>query len=616
MVRYLLVRVALPAAVINFAVNWAVGEAILPAGPTLSLWGSGGMAGDTMVGAYLIASFSLLLVTPGARREARSGRVRGWGREEGWLAAPARWPVAWALGGGLVIAILLGGPALWYWAARGVEAMDRDGYVWIKAILSAGIGVAASIVGAVVGVAPERDVSGDVRWRRGAIEGYPCEYLDKGGLAATDRARGCSATPTWHLAVRGSLEPDHVRRALADLLVRYPSLATRVTALDGVPPYASRFRYARDAAISADALFAHHDLRGHGPEALAALLREHRDRYLDPFVDPPLTLTLATTDHDTCHVVFRQHHAIADGRAFIGLLGDFAGYLDAARAGRRPSPEALAPIGRRGELEALGLSPARQAGYTLAGLGASLASSLHRAVLPLRPLRQNRSDDYTGANETVHRVVPDTELARWKSDGKRQGVSVNSWLTGALLLATQRWHRQAGLPLGRTSAALMMETRPRDPAFASCANHLATLEVLTDLRSERDLADLARTVQVQVDAQRRRQAPIQRFLIERLLVRALPLDALHRVVFASKRPSRSLDFSNLIALPFPALGGDGWAVDQVLITTPVIPRAGIVLTVIHYRGQICFNFNFKASAVGREEVEALADHFDEVLGTA
>ncbi len=622
-VRYLLVKAVVPAALINFALNWMAGQALLPAGPSLPLWGSPGMAVDAVVGAFLIGFFTLLLVIPDGRREARSGRVRGWGRPARWLGAPARRPVWFALGGAVVIATLLAAPAVGYWSAAGIEQMDRDDYVWLKAVMSAGIGVVASVGAALLGIAPEPDASSDPRWLRdpaaAAGPSYPCQFLDKGGLAATDRARGCSATPTWHLVVRGTLDPSQVRIALADLLVRYPSLATRVRALDGVPPYATHFRYVHDPAISADTLFAYRDLRHQPPGALEALLREHRDRYLDPYTDPPASVTLAVTTDASCHLLVRQHHAIADGRAFIALLADLAAYLDAARAGRRPSPAALAPIGRRDELEALGLSTPRRLAYTVAGLGRLLGTGLVRALRPLRPLHQNRSNDYTGGNGTVHRLVAAAELAGWKAAGKQLGVSLNSLLTGALFAANQRWHRALRLPLGRTSASVMMETRPRDPGFVSFANHLALLEVTADLGAERDLAALARSVQAQVDAQRRRQAPIKRFLIERFFVRVLPLDVLHKVVFESKRPSRSLDFSNLIALDFPELGGAGWAVDAVFITTPVIPRAGIVLTVIHYRDQICFNFNYKASAVSRAEVEALADHFAAVVaatGTA
>jgi len=615
--RYLLLLVLLPGVVINFLINLQAGRMLFPVGRDLPLWGNPGMALDTLGGAFLIGFFTLLVVVPGARREARAGRVRGWGRRARWLALPARRPVLSALIGGALCALVLGGPLVLGWALRGVEAMPRQDFIWFKALSSAAIGMVPGLVAALLGVAPEADATADPRWCRDPAAGpgphYPCQYLDKGGLAVTDRARGCSATPTWDLEVRGALQPEHVRAALADLVLRYPSLATRVQALDGAPPYARRYRYGHDPGFAVDAIFAHHDLRGQDAAAYAALLREHQNRYLDLYTEAPLTLTLVRTADEACHLLFRQHHAIADGRAFIALLGDFTRYLEAARAGRRPDPAALAPIGRRDELEALGLTGTQRVGLTLAGFGRLVTTSWRAALRPLRPLKQNASNDYSGDNGTVHWVVDDAALARWKAAGSAAGASVNSWLTAALLAATQRWHRAQGLALGRTSATMMMETRPRAADFVSFANHLASLEVLTDLGREHTLPELARTVQAQVDAQRRRKVPIKRYLIERFFVGVLPVDALAKLVFESKRPSRSLDFSNLIALDFPALGGDGWAIEDVRITTPVVPRAGMVLTVIRYRGRLTFNFNYKSTAISRADVETFAGHFAAVL---
>jgi hypothetical protein len=88
---------------------------------------------------------------------------------------------------------------------------------------------------------------------------------------------------------------------------------------------------------------------------------------------------------------------------------------------------------------------------------------------------------------------------------------------------------------------------------------------------------------------------------------------MQRFVFESKRPAYNLNFSNLIPLEFPALGGEGWAVDKVLITTPVTPRTGIALTAIRYRGRVVFNFNYKSSAATRAETEALCRCFQEAL---
>ena len=455
---------------------------------------------------------------------------------------------------------------------------------------------------------------------------WPCDYIDKGGLAITDNARGCSGTPTWQLVVSGALDEAHVRRALADVVARYPPLTTKVQALDAPPRrapgdarlLATRFRYAHDPSFTVEQIFEAIDLRAN-PAALPELVRALHNRPLDLFADFPMTLTLVRTADDACQLLFRQHHAIADGRAFIGLVADFAAFLEAARAGRRPPPEALAPIGRRSEADALGLPAWRRVVDTLRGY-AWLAGAVARGTAnPVMQMVQNRSLDYRGDNGTVHWSVDDATLARWNAARKRIGCSLNSLLTAALFAANQRWHRALGEPRGRAAGTLVLETRPRDGAFLSFANHLATLEVEAQLGGDADLGSdaalgaLARDVQAQVDRQRRRRTPIARLLCEQQLARGMTVAAMQRLVFESKRASYNLNFSNLVALEFPPLGGDGWRVDEVLITTPVTPRAGIVVTVIRYRERVTFNVNYKASAATRAQAEALLRHLQAIL---
>jgi hypothetical protein len=440
---------------------------------------------------------------------------------------------------------------------------------------------------------------------------YPCDYVDKGGLAVTDNARGCSGTPTWQLLVRGALDAAHVRSALADTVTRYPSLATRVQALDGAPLDARRFAYVEDPAFAVDGIFRVVEARDE--PTLAALVHAEQNRPLDLFADFPVTLTLARSGDNSCRLIFRQHHAIADGRAFIGLLVDFAAFLEAARAGRRPSPEALVPIHRRGELEPLALSPWRRLAWRWAGY-ANLARMIVRALArPTVPLAQNRSNDYRGDNGTVHWILGDDALPAWNAARKRIGASLNSLLTAALFAASARQHRARRLPLGRTTSTLIMETRPRDGGFVSFANHLATLDVELPLDRSGDPGAMARAIQAQVDRQRRANRPFKRLLAERALVLGMTLRQMQKIVFQSKHPTYNLNFSNLIALDFPTLGGDGWLVDEVLITTPVTPRTGIALTAIRYHGRLVFNFNYKASVATRDETEALCREFQGVV---
>jgi hypothetical protein len=411
--------------------------------------------------------------------------------------------------------------------------------------------------------------------------------------------------------VHGAIDPDDVKTALADLVVRYPSLATKVQALDGVPPVASKYRYAHDPGFDVDAIFDVVEPRD--PAVLAALLRERRSRHLDLFTDFPVTLTMVITGEDSCRLVFRQQHAIADGRAFIGMLEDFAAFLNDARARWRPSEKALVPIGRLGEVEALGLSPGKQAAYVAAGFASLIGSVIRGAVTPLTPLLQNRSSDYSGENCTLHWAVGDGVLEPWNAVRKRLEVSLNTLLTGALMLANQSVHRARGLPLGRTSAQLLMETRPRERPFVSFANHLAFLEAEADLSRVSDSAELLRSIQAQVVSQRDRARPIKRLLAERAFVLLVPLEQIQKMIFETSRPAHNLNFSNLIPLEFPKLEGEGWGVDDVMITTPVAPRHGVVLTVIRYGGKLVFNFNYKSTAATRELVEELIAAFRQAM---
>ena len=593
--RYLLISGAV-ALVVNLVVNALVGSALYAGQAMIPLEGDHSIAGDTVVGAFLIAFFTLLVVPPAARREVKSGKVRGGGR----LRLPRRWPWLVAIVGGVISAVVVGVPAV---AVVG-KPLSHDAFLAFKICFAGAWGTLSAMLVAALAIAGEQAPPVDDRWSTAAVElAYPFDYVDKGGLAVTSKAHGCSGTPTWQLVVDGAVDPDAVRAALALLLERYPSLTTRVQALDAIPEYATRFRYAKIGPPGE--LYELVDLRAR-PGELEAVVHEVWNRHLDQFRDPPMTLTHVIERDDRCHLLFRQHHGIADGRAFIELLQDFARYLSGDRGD-------VTPVDRRGELEPLGLSAGTRAWYGLAGFGSLVRSIVRGVARPLAVLAQNESADYTGANGAVRWIVDDEVLARWRAAHKRIGASLNSLLTGAWFLANQRWHRAHGRKLGRVSASLVMETRPREGGFRSFANHLATLEA--ELPLDRELAPdaMVRSIQAQVTRQLATKRPIKRLVCERALVRGMPLDKLHALVFDAKRPAYNLNLSNLIPLDFPVLRGEGWLVDQVLITTPVTPRNGIVLTVIRYHGRLCFNFNYTASAATAAQTEELAQRFREAL---
>src|SRR5580658_5923233 len=83
--RYMILKVVLPAAAINAGISWLAGSGAFPAGHDVPLLGNPSACADTLVASCLIGFFTMVGVAPGARTEARAGRVRGFGRSSRWL---------------------------------------------------------------------------------------------------------------------------------------------------------------------------------------------------------------------------------------------------------------------------------------------------------------------------------------------------------------------------------------------------------------------------------------------------------------------------------------------------------------------------------------------------
>ena len=111
--------------------------------------------------------------------------------------------------------------------------------------------------------------------RRAGADRYPFDYIDKGGLAVTDNARGCSGTPTWELAVRGALDP----RTCAPRSPTWPRAirrcaAARARSTGPTTLTARRFAWTEAPDFTVEGIFRAVDARD--PDALAALA--HRSR--------------------------------------------------------------------------------------------------------------------------------------------------------------------------------------------------------------------------------------------------------------------------------------------------------------------------------------------------
>lgn len=434
----------------------------------------------------------------------------------------------------------------------------------------------------------------------------PFDYLDKACLASASRQQGVSNAPTWELVLEGQPAPQAVRQALQWLCVAYPWCAALAVPLGAPPATAAAWAWSWHDDPDIDALFEFRDLRTAADPELDALRDRIHDNFMDLLATPPLHVTLVWLPQGQCRLFLQQHHGLADGRAFIELLNDFGVLINHALLGTPPSPQQLAPVPRRPELEALGLTLWQRKWLTWSGLWEylrGLAVSLRR---PVCTLKQNASMDYRGANRTVHIAVQPEQLERWKQAARRAGANLHGLLVTTLFVAQKRWSEEGGVEVGQVNMTVVAETRPRDGSFRSFANHLAWLIPQIDLSGVKTVAPVLAEVQKQLAEQAARRAHLKRYLLERGIVLGLKMDAFRKMLYASKHTVVNLNFSNVLAIPIARLEGRGWRVTDVRITTPTMPRTAVVLTATSYDGRVTLNFNFKASICRREEVERLA----------
>lgn len=440
----------------------------------------------------------------------------------------------------------------------------------------------------------------------------PFDYLDKACLAATNGPSGCSNAPTWTLWLDGQPGAEELRQTLRWLTTAYPTCAARVVALGADPQTAKNFAWEWDSPVAEATLASmveFHDLREDDGPALDRLRDEVHDRFLDLHTTPPLLLVLAWLAEGKSALFLKQHHGLADGRGIVEMLPDLGRFLNHARAGTTPEPAELAEVPRRSELEAIAATPWRRRWLACLGVLEYTRSAFRTLRHPLTPLRQNLSLVYTGGNRTLHKQVTPDELSAWREAAKRAGVNLNAALIGAWMVANRRWNEAHGVHVARMNATTAIDLRPRGVPFRSFANHLGFH--IPDLLAP-ELASVTAalpSIHAQVHAQNARQAHLRRYFFERWFASLLSLGAFRQLLFSAPKTVVNLNFSNVLALPIARLEGPGWRVTDVHVSTPLIPRTAVVLTVTSYDGAATLNFNWKDSVVPRAEVEELADIF-------
>ncbi|MBL8922618.1 MAG: hypothetical protein JNJ54_27460 [Myxococcaceae bacterium] len=415
------------------------------------------------------------------------------------------------------------------------------------------------------------------------------DSLDRACLAAT-REPWSSFAPTWKLDLSVRPEADVLQRAVDWAVRRTPWVSARVVGDTWVLPDAPQLVFSS-----------------------AADEQEVLDRFLD-VSQAPVELVLVPRDAGGVTLLFHQHHAVADGRAFLEFLGDFMSAWQAVERGERVSPLPPDLVLRRRHREVITTRGLARAGVFLGGALVSLAE-LARAVLrPVAALPSNTGTDFTGRNRSIHHFEPLTRIEAWRQARTRLGLSTNDLLAGALLRSLNRWSSASG-----TEHTLLfpIDVRPRE-GFRSFANHLSNLHVRWRT-SEGSALDCAKHVHDECAEPLRRRAPWRRVLFDSLVAALTPVRVLRRALLDERRLVTNFSFSNLLPLGLPGADDSGvWrtrscTVEAVRITTPCVPPQAVNLTVVRSGTRACFNFNFKDSAISEDQVRALITFFQESL---
>lgn len=475
----------------------------------------------------------------------------------------------------------------------------------------------------------------------------PFDHLDKACFAATSARHGLSNAPTWALSIEGTVDGEALRRAVAALLVAFPSCGAMVVPIDAADSRAKRWAWrlpkpaARpedvDAALIDAIVTVHPPLDAPplnaplGTGAVADALGDGiRDRFLDLTLGPPLRVDLLCWPGGA-RLWLQQHHGLADGRAFIELLRRFGRLLDVAARGDAFDAGDLIGWPRRPELEAIdALIAARSGSTALAplwrrrwwaclGLWRYVQGAFAALVRPTAPLWQNQSLDYSGANRTVHLALPLAQVEALRVAAAAAGGNLHAALLAAWVRASAALSAQHGVVARRLMLSSIVELRPRGGggdagAFESFANHLGWALPTVDAAAMASMPRLVAALHRGLKRQMARGEPIQRLLFERLGLAALALGPLREGLAAPGRAVVQLNVSNVLALPIERIAGRDFTVTAVRITTPVSPRYGALLTITRYDDEVTLNVNVKRSVVGAQDAAILAKLLQDELG--
>ncbi|GCB53366.1 non-ribosomal peptide synthetase [Streptomyces sp. NL15-2K] len=284
------------------------------------------------------------------------------------------------------------------------------------------------------------------------------------------------------LRLRGTLDLDALRAAVADVVARHESLRTVFPDTGGKPRQS--VLAPADAPVPVEIVEA-------APETIGRALRDAAARGFDLAAEPPLRVTLFVLS-DTEHVLLLNvHHIASDGWSNAPLARDLSTAYTARHGGRAPG---FAPLPVQyadytlWQRELLGdeQDPAALAARQLAFWEKTLAGAPAELALPTdRP----RPAEMTGDGATVEFSVDAESHARLTELARTHQVSLFMVAHAALAALLTRLGSGTDIPLGTATAG-----RPDEALEGLVGFFVNTLVLRTDTSGDPTFAELLRRV--------------------------------------------------------------------------------------------------------------------------
>lgn len=588
-------RVGRLPAVLNFSINALIGLILFGSRELVPWTDAGSVGADLLVAGCIVATISAWAAAPRVERDAKAGQVAGRASSSLWRFLPRGRIVRSVLVGVFVaLAMLLViVPPCESAFPDGINGLSAALFKGLTSLIAGHLAIVISGNRVLVG-APDRTAEWDAL---PTAVGVPLAPIAKACLAGTSRARGASVAPTWRLTLEGDVSDADIRESFARMAQLVPVCRSIVQAVDGLPDHARDFVWfdtgrAIDVSFESDSF-----------ESVRGTALNH---HLDLFRDGPVRVSVSR-DGSKTHLFVQQHHGIADGRAFIRFLTKWGEAFEGVRTGEETAEsEWLA----RPEDEAFGRTPGQLRAATWRGTRRHIREWRARRSNPPERLVWNTQTAAVGGVCTVHVTLPAQVINDLRELRAEWGTGTNAVLTAAYVRAGRQLHidEMQHTP-SRLGCELVAETRPRDGSFSSFANHLSVLFVQLEAVDFVDLKTTSSAVQARVRAEVESDAVAERALFRGWAAKNLPMDEFRRRVLEDVEMQTQMGFSNLTALTFPELKGDGWRVTDVRVTTPTLPPHAVMLTAVHYADAVTFNFNFDPNVVEESFVRRLATGF-------